>query len=707
MENELQQSLPEPADFALSAAPWTPASLPPRADPLPSANLYDDLKDGECRLLELDINTPGTIVGRLQTFEVSSAPPFYALSYVCGSDARSEEITINGRAVLVRPNLFAALQEIWSNFRDENLAQLAIWIDAICIKQDNEEEKSRQIRSMHGVFSGAEEVLVWLGTVDDNIRMVLRVFAWISLYRDIGTDFEAFWQHHSEPGYMESIEQHKLEAIQSLLLLSICLRDRYRVSHTNLCAMACLVGPSPDLLEDDQNYPEEPQVRSDHAEDERIRAALNMPTLNAGLFPPDHVFWATLYALLNLEWFGRAWTFQELMLARKARFVTQDIWLPSDVVLNPMDVLLRALIPPGPAWPIASLKCLPQPTERHQSALSWVQFTGDLSDGRQLSVLFSLILTKRRVSTIAKDKVYGLVALWESEAQAEVVIDYARPTAEVFANAVKMGLKIDGEVFSIADLWDEFDGPDHPRQVSATDELPSWCPDFHRYTNSPKIVNYQKLSTVVKDRIRALACYEHTSGFETISIRVLKLDTITKRMKAACPGASQQTGERYSALMAWLRELSETFPSKRQANRSLRRDLQISFYEETVILHPPGFTFDLFSESLGSLICVLPWQSAGILQDIHVRLTLDLLAHQFGRIFFLTDSGRIGYSASHPCSDGHIVLVPGKLPKGPLHMLNADCTRYVGCASVFGLMDDSLLDSLDHMETKWEMVCLR
>jgi hypothetical protein len=317
------------------------------------------------------------------------------------------------------------------------------------------------------------------------------------------------------------------------------------------------------------------------------------------------------------------------------------------------------------------------------------------------------MLTKRRVSTIAKDKVYGLVALWESEVQAEIVIDYTRPTAEVFANAVKLGLKMDPELFSIADLWDAFDGPDYPRQISATDELPSWCPDFHRYTNSPKNFNYQELSTVVKDRIRALACYEHTSGFDTISIRVLELDTITKRMKAACPGASQQTDERYSALMAWLRELSETFPSKYQADRILRRDLQTFFYEKTKFLHPPEFTFGRFSESLRSLICVLPWQAAGILQEVHVRLTLDTIAHQFGRIFFLTDSGRIGYSARHPRPDGHIVLVSGKLPKGPLHMLNADCTRYVGCASVLGLMEDLLLDSLDDMETKWEMVCLR
>jgi hypothetical protein len=163
MENESQQSPPEPASNAESARLSTPASLPPHDQTPPSAHLYDDLQDGEIRLFKLDLNTTGNIVGHLQTVEMSLAPSFYALSYVCGSDACSEEITISNRAVLVKPNLFAALKELWSNFQSGHIAKLAIWIDAICINQGNEEEKAEQVRKMHGVFTGAVEVLVWLG----------------------------------------------------------------------------------------------------------------------------------------------------------------------------------------------------------------------------------------------------------------------------------------------------------------------------------------------------------------------------------------------------------------------------------------------------------------------------------------------------------------------------------------------------------------
>ena len=169
MEHELRQSPPEPAVNAESGCLPKPVSLLPHDQPPPSANLYDDLQDGQIRLFELDINTTGKIAGRLQTVEKISAPPFYALSYVCGNDACSEEIIISERVVLVRPNLFGALQELRVYFQDKDIAQVAIWVDAICINQDNDDEKAKQIRSMHGVFSGAVEVLVWLGAMDDDV----------------------------------------------------------------------------------------------------------------------------------------------------------------------------------------------------------------------------------------------------------------------------------------------------------------------------------------------------------------------------------------------------------------------------------------------------------------------------------------------------------------------------------------------------------
>jgi hypothetical protein len=40
---------------------------------------------------------------------------------------------------------------------------MLIWIDAICINQENLEEKAWQVRFMGEVFSNAESTRVWLG----------------------------------------------------------------------------------------------------------------------------------------------------------------------------------------------------------------------------------------------------------------------------------------------------------------------------------------------------------------------------------------------------------------------------------------------------------------------------------------------------------------------------------------------------------------
>jgi hypothetical protein len=58
----------------------------------------------------------------------------------------------------IRPNLEAALRQIRSKKRDVD-----IWVDAICINQDNKKEKMAQVSRMHEIYSEAKNVCVWLG----------------------------------------------------------------------------------------------------------------------------------------------------------------------------------------------------------------------------------------------------------------------------------------------------------------------------------------------------------------------------------------------------------------------------------------------------------------------------------------------------------------------------------------------------------------
>ena len=75
-----------------------------------------------------------------------------------GSEAKPCSISINGCDLPVGENLYAALVHL----RDHSIER-TIWIDAICINQDDEEEKGQQVQSMAKIYAKASGVIVWLG----------------------------------------------------------------------------------------------------------------------------------------------------------------------------------------------------------------------------------------------------------------------------------------------------------------------------------------------------------------------------------------------------------------------------------------------------------------------------------------------------------------------------------------------------------------
>lgn len=50
-------------------------------------------------------------------------------------------------------------------------------MDAICINQSDEEEKSREVLQMGAVYSNAKDVVVWLGSSADSSTLALKTLA--------------------------------------------------------------------------------------------------------------------------------------------------------------------------------------------------------------------------------------------------------------------------------------------------------------------------------------------------------------------------------------------------------------------------------------------------------------------------------------------------------------------------------------------------
>jgi len=115
------------------------------------------------RIFRLEAGAFGDpICGQLTVQELDATEPFDALSYCCGPPILSRTITVNGTpGFRITQNLWHALRRVRKTDSDRR-----IWIDAVCIDQDHEREKSSQIRHMHAVYSRAEEVCIYFGEFD-------------------------------------------------------------------------------------------------------------------------------------------------------------------------------------------------------------------------------------------------------------------------------------------------------------------------------------------------------------------------------------------------------------------------------------------------------------------------------------------------------------------------------------------------------------
>ena len=103
--------------------------------------------------------------------DLDTPPEYSALSY-CWGDIHWTQITVSGCWFDVSLRVSAALRQLRG--RDD---PVLIWIDAICINQQNTQEKTQQVQSMRRIYEQAEEVFVWLGDgPDDECSSGLSVF---------------------------------------------------------------------------------------------------------------------------------------------------------------------------------------------------------------------------------------------------------------------------------------------------------------------------------------------------------------------------------------------------------------------------------------------------------------------------------------------------------------------------------------------------
>ncbi|KAG8164155.1 hypothetical protein KVR01_006073 [Diaporthe batatas] len=96
----------------------------------------------------------------LLSVPLDDAPPFEALSYAWGSPSPRTEIRCSGMRIEIGPSLYSAL----CHMRPKSPGQMRLmWVDALCINQEDIPERNAQVRIMHDIYSKASGTMIWLG----------------------------------------------------------------------------------------------------------------------------------------------------------------------------------------------------------------------------------------------------------------------------------------------------------------------------------------------------------------------------------------------------------------------------------------------------------------------------------------------------------------------------------------------------------------
>ncbi|KAI1405985.1 heterokaryon incompatibility protein-domain-containing protein [Hypoxylon fuscum] len=128
------------------------------------------LSTTEIRILDLlprepNENEQARIRCQTRVLPISSDLDYETVSYVWGDRSNTSLIEVDGNNVAITNNLEAALRRI-------RLSETrTLWVDQICINQEDDEEKANQIPLMRQLYSNTKQCLIWFGELRSDIQL--------------------------------------------------------------------------------------------------------------------------------------------------------------------------------------------------------------------------------------------------------------------------------------------------------------------------------------------------------------------------------------------------------------------------------------------------------------------------------------------------------------------------------------------------------
>ncbi|KAL2671353.1 hypothetical protein Neosp_013936 [[Neocosmospora] mangrovei] len=446
-----------------------------------SSQIYQKLPNPETsiRLLRIEPGWPTDPLSVQLTVvpDRNTAPSYDALSYVWGKDLSPDPISCNGSSITITANLESALRALrpfpavgnpaqhgvnildtdhilhsskhpWRNFAHNrnqteviesrrvkvNADQTAgfVWIDALCINQADLKECAEQVKGMRGIYTTAKVVRIWLGTTLVTAEGVPRVFP------DVKTGkLDAAFGHIrlTELGHMPVILSFLAQALRN------GRQNRKDPSYT----------PVPGAtVETGQGEPR----------------SIGFPEANA----PE---WTILTGFLEQPWFHRVWIVQEVVMAQEAKVMMGDWEMQWEPFARAIDMLEQARLSIS-----YSLKVRSKEDVWIGLPLLEIRYLGHIRQlpGRTNYLLPLLNDSRQRKATKPVDHVFAVLGMASevvnpdpkrSDLSRFVIVDYNKPTAEVFRDATWFIILSHATLYPIhmVELSDDRPIPDCPSWV--------------------------------------------------------------------------------------------------------------------------------------------------------------------------------------------------------------------------------------------------
>lgn len=370
---------------------------------------------------------------RLHTFSLQGAPEYKALSYVWGSPDDTRLIVVNGTAVQASANLHAALLGVRAflsnSHADSRITYL--WVDALCINQEDTLEKNHQVAMMDAIYSEAQEVLMWI-----RFESAANADTALTLLEDWTFAIALVVKHTT------MIDEFFRFLTQSLTAIGTAVgRDPFESSR-----MGCLV----DLI--DNEYWKRIWILQEVvlASSGRIIAGRRSISLDAFC-----VVWVAMSAIVLREY---ATMEQKKSLIR--------------VTLDPVHVEIRGLAQINRLWQSSSSVATDPDVSNQSLCGEWLRLTRpDLSADSYSNIPSLLEKTQDLLATDPRDRIFALQNLLAEDKRA-LEPDYGLSEAQVYTRTTISEIKRTGTLRQLA--WS---GIGFTSNRSRPVGLPSWVPD--------------------------------------------------------------------------------------------------------------------------------------------------------------------------------------------------------------------------------------